>query len=625
MPPGRVAWFIAGAAWTLPLLSYWTSPAFTPLLKLLPVMIIALAAASPVRGLGLLAVLGPISVPLHQWLGAPPVDSLAIFELLVISTLAGVCLRRGLRPTEVMAGAPNGASWVFGTVIAASALVVCSVDPVVFVSPEHPARLAWVYLTHDYFTDPTVLPAWHHAMIWLQSLSLAALVSHEVRRRPEAGAALAGLTLVGFAAQAFFSWDRLAQIALRDPAPIAAWFRHVVSIRISPHIADINATGSVLALAAAGWVVWLLVPSISSRWRIVAALGATLSVGGLWMTHSRSALLAAALVCVVAWLRLQRPRLRTIGICLAVAAGVAATVLATNLMRVSQAPAGRAAEIRHELITTGLKMSADHPWFGVGIAQFQRRSVEYTSPRLQKIFPQSLVGENAHNQLVQVLGELGVVGLAAFLAYWTVLFLPLVTRGRRWPMPAPLVACVGALTAFLLSAMLGHPLLTARITLTVFFVVGVVAGLTPSPSPAHAVRRRWITAACMLAIVISIPFRVLAARRGVDLDNFVGGASAVAGERDGVRYRIAEAHSVWLVRSDARTVEIPLRANDGECAVSVTVDGRAADHVRVTTDRWHRVRFTFHEPETRWATRRIDINTSPGTCGLLVGRPVVVG
>ncbi len=70
-------------------------------------------------------------------------------------------------------------------------------------------------------------------------------------------------------------------------------------------------------------------------------------------------------------------------------------------------PSGRNARtdiafsIRFEMANAGLQMTAERPWFGVGLGWFQPRSVLYSSMR-----------ENSHNNYIQVMAELGILGLS---------------------------------------------------------------------------------------------------------------------------------------------------------------------------------------------------------------------
>ena len=73
-----------------------------------------------------------------------------------------------------------------------------------------------------------------------------------------------------------------------------------------------------------------------------------------------------------------------------------------------------AANVRLGLVQTAARMIASRPAFGIGLAEFSRRSGEFSSPELLAAFPPA-VHENAHNNFLQVTAELGLAGGAAFV------------------------------------------------------------------------------------------------------------------------------------------------------------------------------------------------------------------
>ena len=79
--------------------------------------------------------------------------------------------------------------------------------------------------------------------------------------------------------------------------------------------------------------------------------------------------------------------------------------------RGNQRSAITAANVRWELARTSLRMTASNPAFGVGIGRFYSRSGEFSSPELLESFPPA-IHENAHNNFLQILAELGIVGFA---------------------------------------------------------------------------------------------------------------------------------------------------------------------------------------------------------------------
>ena len=90
-----------------------------------------------------------------------------------------------------------------------------------------------------------------------------------------------------------------------------------------------------------------------------------------------------------------------------ICAGAVYLLFARNLT-----PTATALGFRAEFAATGLRMGAARPVFGVGIGRYYTLSSEFSSPRLRATYPH----ENAHNNFLQVLAELGVVGLAAFVS-----------------------------------------------------------------------------------------------------------------------------------------------------------------------------------------------------------------
>ncbi len=619
----RVGWVVAAVLCALPLASV-LHPAFSVSLQAVVLAVALIASLRPLWGIGLLVVLGPLAAAVTNWLGSPPISGNEMLQMLVLAVLCGSSLRQATRPPERSPGLP--VAWVLAAVFATSAIVVTSVHPEVFASSDGGAHWLWVHVTEWYFTDARSVPALHHGSVWLAGLGVAALAAREIRRQPVWGPRLAHLALAGLAVEAGFSWQRLSAIAQRSPEPIMAFIDYALGTRISPHYPDINAVGSLFALATTGWLAWVLAPAITRGWRAVGIVGAVLCGGALWLTQSRAAFMATAIVAAVAWVRLQRPTRRTLSVlAMAVLVIAALATLATtaNVIRVSRASAGDAARVRIGLATTGLRMAADSPLFGVGVGEFRTRAPKYTSSEVVALFPVSGAGENAHNQWIQVLGETGVTGLLAFCAFWCGVLLP-IARQPASAVPLPAVALAAGLSALLLSALLGHPFLTPVVTLLTLLVAGILYGLSPVTAGAGRTGR-WIAAACIAALVISLPIRIVAARRAVDLDNVVVGATPIVGEQEGVRFRRADPRAVLFVRTNATVVEIPLRAESGVgCHVTVSVDGNPADEVMVTTDRWQRARFHFREPETRWNSRRVDVRTSSDSCQLLIGRVVVI-
>lgn len=623
----RLLWLIGGGLLAAPLAAIVT-PEVAPLaLKILVLALLATSGLRPFWGLAALAAIGPLVVPLTIMSGQPPWSGNETLEALVLATTAGIALRWAVTgaPPRGRIGRP---ALVLGAVVAASAVSLLSVQQLT-VAPM-PAFLAqcWTHVTHDYFLDPRAFPAWHQAAFWIEGLVLAVIIEREVRARPANGWRLAGMAAAGIAVEASFSLMRLVQVVGRSDDLLAALWRHSLTTRISPHFPDVNAMGSYFAMGAVVWMSRVIAPSTSLMGRIVSFVAVAMVMAAVWLTGSRAAQAATAAGCLLALWSLYRPSGRVLAGWLVLVGLGAATLLAASPSRSAQSGFGASIGVRRDLAVIGLRLARQAPVFGIGIGEFRGASTALVSENLIARFPQARVGENAHNQVVQVLAELGVAGLGALLWLLAATLWPawhaLTSRG----MPEHLVHPAGwtaGVSALLFSSLFGHPWLTPFVLVQSLAAFGLVAALTAQPerTPVDGAKRagRFVTIAALGVLVMSAPVRISAARAGADLDHRMVGASAVMGELDGVPYRLADSVSTWFVRTTALVVEIPLRAEaGGACIVAVDVDRTPANELRVTDEAWQAVRFSFIEAETRWNSRRIDVKVAGGSCRLLVGR-----
>ncbi len=148
------------------------------------------------------------------------------------------------------------------------------------------------------------------------------------------------------------------------------------------------------------------------------------------------------------------------------------------------------------------RMVRTAPTFGVGIGQYFARSPEFMSSRMRDWYD----AQNAHNQFLQIAGELGLVGLAVFLALLTLALGPAARaiwrRGAR-PESVPVVVGLGV---FLVASLTMHPLLVPEVSVTFWVLLGVARAAAPVQPPP-----RWLDRAIALWVVLaalSIPLRV---------------------------------------------------------------------------------------------------------------------
>ena len=343
----------------------------------------------------------------------------------------------------------------------------------------------------------------------------------------------------------------------------------------------------------------------------------------LWVTHSRSAEAAVIVSLAALWLFTRRSS----KMALAIGAGAAAVVLTAlvlwNSGSVAQSSAGASADVRVRMTKIGLQIAARDPLFGIGLGQFRRASQAFITPDFIVLFPQTAHGENAHDNFIQILAELGVVGFAGFI--WLLGASARSIAGALAESEArPVLAgLAGGLLAFLVTCLSGHPFLITEVLWLFFLMLGVATGLAPVPS--SGATGRWghrIAIVLTVFVLISAPIRLWQLRQTADLDHVVIGASDVKDSIDGLTYRIAEQRSEWFVTAKAPAVEIPLRLTDespGPCLVHIDVDGQSANVVPAVPGAWSRAVMQFDLTRKSAVSRRLDLRVDGAGCRLMVG------
>lgn len=613
----RVGWAVAGTVATLLIAAAQLQADVPWPLRLVLLAVWAVALWSPLSGLSIFLVVAPAAPALLPLCGPTPMTGEGFTDALAVATVGGLCChttrRYASQPTRLARPAV-----IFGALILAGALVDLSL--VHLLSPSTGTFVAdlWTHVTTTYFTDQRSLASWHLSAHWLEALCLAVFAERLVRSHEGAGTRLTHSLALGLVLAAGFSVLRLIDIVSAAPEWTEALARHLTTTRISPFLPDVNATGSLLALATVVWGV-LAVTGPRAGWRRVLPWGAAAVCAlALWLSGSRAAQAAALVGLGTAALWMARPSRRVLlvaGLTLAAAVTGLALLMPT---RTTQSSAAASLGVRWDMARISLDVFGTAPLFGVGVGQFREASIPFVSEALMARFPQTRVGENAHNQALQILGEWGLTGLIAWVGLLVVAARGLISQTR----PAWRGAVAGGWTAFLGSALLGHPWLLGPVILLTIPLLGLLSSGRPLPAPTRGPSR--LAAGCVLLTLAAVPWRAGDLRRSTDLDHHVVGASRTAGELDGVPYRITRAHSTWFVRVSAQVIEIPLRVDPevglSNCTVTLDVDGLPANVVVVSTDDWTRVRFTLTAGKYLQVNRRIDLHATPDTCGLRVGR-----
>ncbi len=598
------AWLSAAAACTIPLLAL---PGSFPTAVLIALVIYgAIALVRPVDALLILTGLGPVA-GVASGLAGGPFDGGRILEAAVLILIVGWCLR----------GAASGANaamtafdWALLAFAAVAAISLAARGPVLVLLVGHDSLSAvWSLVRRGYFDRFTELTAVTQTALLVEGTVLAAIASRVARA--DDGARLASAVVIGAAGAATLGIYRLLEVTLRQPQFLEGLWNLTWRFRIAPQYADLNAAGSYFALTA---LVALTLAGRGSSRRPVALVAAILIAGALWLSGSRVAL-AAALATSGVLLAIRPGSVRQAfrgrpGVAISGVVVLAALLVAPFVYSgVRSGNIGYSLFTRLELLKTGLRMVADRPVFGAGTAQFYDSFPRYTSPALLREFQFQLgvpvTNENAHNNFLQIVAELGIVGLAAFAAV-----LVLALRGSLESSDRLRRGAALALLAFLLTCLAGHPLLTHLVAYPFWTVLGLAAGLAPaSAGPLTAMRR--VAVAGIVLLLATLPWRTGYERREAYLEGLTFGFSNWELDEAGTRFHWAGERATLFVRQTVRLVQFPLKSPDRlDRVVRVEVNGRPGGEIRVPAGLWTEARIPMPTSE-RPLFRRLDLVVMP--------------
>lgn len=396
-------------------------------------LIAALAAWRPGDAFVLLAAFGPLGGAL-----AALTHSAVSWTLPVtLAVVCGVALGRALRGDRVVD------QWVI-----AAAAAWCGV-------------VGW-----SFWNLPATggVPGAWAALLASGGVATYALANEECRRDSTLGRRVARALMLSVAAVGALNMNRAAEIAMRQPSFWSAITDVLRSIRISSTFGDFNAAGALFLLLAP-----LSISALRDRWlRVAAACSAPFILVGLWLSGSRTALVV--LPAALAALAVRSPIAggRAGKVLLVAAVAVAALAVGVLYPQVeTRATAATAFSVRREMARATLGMLREHPMTGIGIGQYRRRSHPYMSPLAHSWYVQ----ENAHSQPLQFAGELGLPGLALFLALVVLGAVPITRAAWRSGDPYELGLATGV-TGFLVASLTMHPLLIAEVAMSFWLLLG---------------------------------------------------------------------------------------------------------------------------------------------------------
>jgi O-antigen ligase len=599
----------------LPMVAAWQHHAVPWSLRDLSAVLFAASVVSPLTGLIGFILSLPLATPWQIFSGAPLPSGAEPAEMMLLPFLSGACLRLAFdrQPVRSRLAAPAA---VLGVAIVASAIWRLFILQVATAFPDDFVRDLWQHFTLNYFIDPQRYTELHAATAWVEALVLAVTGERILRRHPSAARGVLGALIVGGVESSVWAVTRFFQVVGRRGGTFsAAWNLLSARERFHTQFKDINAEGSYFALYSTPALYLLL----KRRWWVFIALPPLLLA--LWHAGSRSALASVVIGVLVAW-TLSRPNVSWPRVAAVLSGGLALAIYAALKSSDLQMPADSALAYRQEFASIALRMTRDNPWFGVGITQFRHSTMAYlAADNLETLAP--FGGENAHNNFLQILGELGITGFLAFMWLLARPATDLWHAARARAATLPMTALAAGVIAFLMSALGGHPLLTTQVQFAFFLIFGVFAGTIPARQLSASGDRiaGWVAFAAVALLALSLPFRLIETRRLLTLPRLFFGASEIHDSIDGLVYRVADRRSAWFVLSSEHSVDIPLRwtaDSSASCSVTVRVDGRVVNHLTPRADQWLHTVFNMADVPTRNNSRRFDLEVQGEGCTLMV-------
>ncbi len=546
----------------------------------------------PHYGLLALAALAPLGQ-----VGSRTLDSeMRGAEALVLAFLAGALVRgwtlRELRtfPSTRL----EIAALIFGFVVAASC-----VEQIWFLQIQ--MDFAWPftqqllsYASRNYITSSQRFGMLFRAMLLLEGMALLMYTVRYARASADFTRRLVIMLVVGAVTTSFLTLVAAANDFARTPGSATSLIDFFSRGRWSGHIGDVNAAGSYFAMTA---FLALGMGFTDRRWRAAwLTSGAWLFVTML-MTGSRTAVAASGLIGVLILVRIatSHPRyaVRAVGAVGVVLAVGAAIFLVFGTRGGTQS---LAMSIRWVFLQTTARMLFAEPAFGVGIGQYNVWSAHFAPPELFKLWRP----DNAHNNLAQVAGELGLIGLTSFL-----ILLAVSLRSRmaganslRWPL-------IAGVATFILTWLGGHPLLIPEVAYPFWITLGVAAAFVAADFKGHV--QAGLVGVAVALLLVSIPFRVGTKSGQLDMSRVTYGISAK---------QLMTSRARFFVPASESRVEFPLRArgaSDHEpVEIDVFVDGSASDAITLTDRNWRKTPVDLSGDSPR-RFRQIDLRIRPDT------------
>jgi len=585
------------------LLAYWFLQPVSLALKGLATVLVVIGVARPVFGVLTFAGLAPLSTAIAALFGGAGLGG-QLLEVMALAIGAGVIVSRGTtaRPTHL--GRP-GLLMAVLTLASAWAMMPAAAAPFARSLADGPLIDTLMLRRAAHFS-----PVWGPLLTAVTMAECALLgwaVERIVQRTPHLASRLVLIGLAGHAGSAALSLQAIAGAALRTGHAAESFPQLLMSIRYSMQT-DWNAAASGLLLAG---VAGFGIIGAKAFQRVGIGLLLMTVAAGLWITSSRSAIVLAvvAVVQAVGWLLVRTRRHRVV-----VATALVGLTLVAGGWLAMKYPEGRndkpvdTLRGRLVLMQAGIRMFETGPVFGIGVDQFYGASPRFTPPATSTTVP-----ENAHNNFVQVLAELGLAGLCALLWWLWVI----VAGGMRAQVQHPDRCRAGLLFAIVMCVgtwMTGHPLLVPEFAFVFWLYAGTLMGTVPVPT---SVRSPWAPGLLIVVILVSIPWRAQALRNEANLE-YRGLGMSVWQHDDTQRYREAGRAFALYLPATGRPVEVPFRRAPGTpspLVVDIRIGDQVVNTVSINGDDWQSIIVTVPEGSRRFAL--VDFVVDDRASGLL--------
>ena len=557
MPRSRAArrwiWRIASLVPGFVIASFLANGAVPDTIRVEALVVLLATLFQPALGLILVALIAPLGDVIIPFLGPVPVRHA---EPLVVAFLAGWLSALG-DEDEPSPGLPAnlaGAMGVFSGVLLASVAATA-----VQLWRENPAELqnTLASLWRSYLLSDDLIGA-HTAAQLLEGLGLlsaAALIGRQSRDRAQLRLAVVASGLIASVASGLLG----LHIA---PLRTLSRYAFVGKRRFSAITGDVNAAGSSYLLYL-GVTAGIAVMAWPSRRRVWGAATAII-LFGLMITGSAAAIAAAMIVAGVGAMRRMSsvsPRQRRIAGGLVLATIIIGAIIFAGTDRT------RSLEMRGGFTQASLRLIEARPVLGVGAGRYYPLSMLVLPPDLGWLYGR----ENAHDYFLQIFAELGLVGLVAFGWLLAAALWPGVRQVWRRRADAVSVGCVAGASAYLLTAVAGHPFLVPETVIPFWLVLGLIVADQPAPV-AWPARRRTAAVAFACALLLTAPLRpdVPAVRLANGSDGFGEWQFDVASRQE---FREAGLRASLFVGPAIKAVEIPVRmGGNGVGSIVITAN-----------------------------------------------------